>query len=166
MSCAHPNNQALYQAILDKIERYPAFERFKIKAYKVLAEKVAALTISVPDMTKDEVQKLFPGAATGTGTGAFIEIYWRLGCDYRDTATHPENQGLYQALMVKAASYSEANQFMSADQFKAKAYYIIALQVKLSFDPFHHQDAQRWGDAAFGWGPRTTAFVKEYLLAH
>jgi DNA polymerase/3'-5' exonuclease PolX len=101
--CVIPDNQPIYQALIDKAVSYPESGNniYKIKAYLKAAESVAAFEKNI--FYEYELNNICEGIPhVGNRIEDFID-------NFIDTTTNkcvvPSNQHIYQVLIDKAASY-------------------------------------------------------------
>ena len=62
MTCVIPQNQPIYQALLDKAASYPADKLYQAKAYKNAAESITSYTLNL-----FEISEIYPDKIPGIG---------------------------------------------------------------------------------------------------
>jgi hypothetical protein len=66
-TCVNPNNQFIYQALLEKAASYPADKTYQIKAYQKVAEFIATLCESIYDEVISGEWELYGSCIPGAG---------------------------------------------------------------------------------------------------
>lgn len=157
MSCTIPQNQLIYQALLNKAASYPSDKSYQAKAYNKAAEIIRTCNTDIYALVKKcnskwdfdddfEDEELDIGSSVAsfiyeyakenplpTPTGSFVSAT----PPQRQTAIGstpigplckvPQNSPIYEALIKKANNYTDQ------DSYQAKAYYNAAQSV-LSFE--------------------------------
>jgi DNA polymerase/3'-5' exonuclease PolX len=103
MSCVIPQNQPIYQALLDKAASYPADKLYQAKAYKNAAESITSYTLNL-----FEISEIYPDKIPGIARHieGFIYDFIENNEKKMSTCVIPQNQPIYQALLDK--SYTKA----------------------------------------------------------
>ncbi len=175
MKCSHPANEDIYKSLVWKANQYPADQPYKKAAYLKAAEKIAKLDVNLWAASSIDYFKILD--TFGPRTSKFIDNfvtenyehdYLEITKDDQDDQDSVEeaicsvgvdveaNFALYRALILKAASYSDA-------QVYQKRAYLKAAKMVASADFSYYTKEEREYDLAFHWGKKTAAFVEEFI---
>lgn len=182
--CAHPANEDIYKSLNEKANSYPADKIYQKAAYMKAAKKIADLDVNlwaVPTLEYFKILDTF-GPSTYSHIDDFItdnynDSYLKITKDessatygeqksddekavalhksYMEDVMVKENTGLYNALIKKAESYKD-NQ-----EFQKKAYLKAANMVATADFSYYSEEGE--DDISMYWGPKTGDFAFEYL---
>jgi DNA polymerase/3'-5' exonuclease PolX len=178
MKCSHPANEEIYKSLVWKANQYPADQPFKKAAYLKAAEKIAKLDVNLWAVSSADYFKILD--TFGPRTSEYIDDFVtdNYEHDYLGITKDEDKQeddydsveeaicsvgvdveanfALYRALILKAASYSDA-------QVYQKRAYLKAARMVASADFSYYTKDEREYDLAFHWGKKTAAFVEEFI---
>lgn len=166
-TCVVPQNQPIYQALLDKAATYPADKPYQAKAYKKAAESILTYDRNIYDaVTKSGyfAEPVFVGEKIAEFIYNFVENPPVAPVTSQPAPITPikcivdENQPIYEALLDKAATYP-ADKTYQAKAYKKAAESISVLRHSIYYDINHLSNITNVGE-------KIQDFIYEFLKAN